>query len=130
MMTKAQQASGLSADRGLRIGVIGGGVAGIVAAYMLQQKHDITLLEANDYLGGHTHTIVIEEGPDAGIPVDTGFIVMNDRTYPLFGTFLDRLGVSLRPTTMSFSYHDQTSGLAYSGSGLNHAGWLGPRHPV
>lgn len=118
-MTKAQQTPGLSVDRKLRIGVIGGGVAGIVAAHLLQKKHDVTLLEANDYLGGHTHTIVIEEGPDAGTPVDTGFIVMNDRTYLLFSTFLDRLGVPIRPTAMSFSYHDRLSGLAYSGSGLN-----------
>ncbi|MCJ7498972.1 FAD-dependent oxidoreductase [bacterium] len=119
MTAQSKQASGSPVETGLRIGVIGGGVAGIVAAYMLQEKHDVTLLEANDYLGGHTHTIVIEEGPDAGTPVDTGFIVMNDRTYPLFSTFLDRLGVSMRATAMSFSYHDRLSGLAYSGSGLN-----------
>ena len=52
------------------IGIIGAGVAGLTAAYLLQKKHNITLFEKNDYVGGHTHTIVIPEGPDAGIPVE------------------------------------------------------------
>ena len=106
-------------DPGLRIGIVGGGVAGIVASWLLGQKHHVTLFESNDYLGGHTHTIVVDQGADAGTPVDTGFIVLNDRTYPLLNTFLDRLGVSTRPTGMSFSFHDRVSGLVYSGSGLN-----------
>jgi uncharacterized protein len=66
------------------IGIIGSGVAGLTAAYLLQRKYNITLFEKNDYIGGHTHTIVIPEGPDAGIPVDTGFIVMNHKNYPFF----------------------------------------------
>ncbi|UCF31132.1 MAG: FAD-dependent oxidoreductase [bacterium] len=113
------RSTGPETGSGLRIGVIGGGVAGIVAAYLLQRDHEVTLFEANDYLGGHTRTIVLQEGPDAGTPVDTGFIVLNDRTYPLFTTFLGRLEVPTRPTEMSFSFHDRVSGLAYSGSGLS-----------
>jgi predicted NAD/FAD-binding protein len=108
-----------AAGKGLRIAVVGGGVAGIVAAWLLQKEHRVTLLEANDYLGGHTHTIVIEEGPDTGTPVDTGFIVLNDRTYPLFRSFLENMGVPTRFTNMSFSFHDKVKGLTYSGSGLN-----------
>jgi predicted NAD/FAD-binding protein len=118
-MESERQPPGTAAHRGLKIGIIGGGVAGIVTAHLLQEKHDVTLLEANDYLGGHTHTIVIEDGPDEGTAVDTGFIVMNDRTYPLFRKFLERLEVATRPTGMSFSFHDRVSGLVYSGSGFN-----------
>jgi len=105
--------------RRLRIAVVGGGVAGIVAAWLLQREHDVTLFEANDYLGGHTHTIIIEDGPDAGTPVDTGFIVHNDRTYPYFRRFLNRLHIETVNTDMSFSFHDRVTGLVYSGSGLN-----------
>ena len=107
----------ISNASGLRVAVVGGGVAGIVSAWLLQRRHEVTIFEANGHLGGHTHTFVIEGGPDEGTPVDTGFIVMNDRTYPLFGRFLDQLGVDTRPTTMSFSFTDEASGLTYSGSG-------------
>ncbi|PLY07757.1 MAG: amine oxidase, partial [Desulfuromonas sp.] len=61
-------------DRKETIAVIGGGVAGIVSSYLLQKEHQVTLFEANDYLGGHTNTVEISEGPDAGTAVDTGFI--------------------------------------------------------
>ncbi|BCA79297.1 FAD-dependent oxidoreductase [Desulfuromonas sp. AOP6] len=104
---------------GQRIAVIGGGVAGIVAAHLLQERHEVTLFEKNDYLGGHTHTIEIKEGPDAGAAVDTGFIVLNDRTYPLFQTFLKRLGVATRDSEMSFGFQCHQSGLVYAGTNLN-----------
>lgn len=104
---------------GLRIAVIGSGVAGITSAWLLQHKHHITLYEKNDYVGGHTHTIVIDDGPDAGTPVDTGFIVLNDRTYPMFNTFLSRLGVPIDPTDMSFSYYDRQTGYYYASSNPN-----------
>lgn len=86
------------------IAVVGGGVAGIVAAYLLQRRHRVTLIEAAPRLGGHTHTVTIPDGPDAGTPVDTGFIVHNDRTYPNFRQFLQQLGVAAAPTDMSFGY--------------------------
>lgn len=101
-----------------RITVIGGGVAGIVSAYLLQQKHQVTLLEHNAYLGGHTNTIVIQNGPDAGLAVDTGFIVLNDQTYPLFQTFLARLGVTTRKAEMSFGFQCLQTGLVYAGTSL------------
>jgi len=106
-------------QKGMKIGVIGGGVAGIVSAYLLQQKHQVTLLEKNDYLGGHTNTIEIKDGPDAGLGVDTGFIVLNDATYPLFQKFLARLGVATRDAEMSFGFQCRQSGLVYAGNTLN-----------
>jgi predicted NAD/FAD-binding protein len=104
---------------GMKTCVIGGGVAGIVSAYLLQQKHQVTLLEQNDYLGGHTNTIEIHEGPDAGLAVDTGFIVLNDATYPLLQKFLARLGVETRDAEMSFGFQCRQSGLIYAGNNLN-----------
>jgi predicted NAD/FAD-binding protein len=104
---------------GQKIAVVGGGVAGIVAAYLLQQRHEVTLFEQNDYLGGHTHTIEITEGPDAGTAVDTGFIVLNDATYPLFQKFLAQLGVKTRVSDMSFGYQSHKSGLVYAGTDIN-----------
>lgn len=88
----------------MRIAVVGGGISGILAAYLLQQKHQVVLFEKNAYTGGHTNTIVIPSGPDQGLPVDTGFIVFNEKTYPVFIAFLTRLGVSFHKTEMSFSY--------------------------
>ena len=99
-----------------RIGVIGAGVAGLTAAYILQRKHDVTLFEKNDYIGGHTRTVVVPDGPDAGTPIDTGFIVLNDQTYPTLNRFLERLGVSVRFSDMSFSFQCQRSGLQYAGT--------------
>ncbi|HEU18165.1 MAG TPA: FAD-dependent oxidoreductase [Deltaproteobacteria bacterium] len=103
----------------LKIAVVGGGVAGIVAAYLMQRRHDVTLYEKNDYIGGHTNTVVIPGGPDRGMPVDTGFIVLNDRTYPLFNRFLSQLNVSISKTDMSFSYTDRKTGLQYASMDLD-----------
>jgi predicted NAD/FAD-binding protein len=97
-----------------RIAVVGAGVAGIVTAYLLSRRHDVTLIEKNDYIGGHTNTIDIQDGSGAVIPVDTGFIVLNDRTYPLFNRFLSQLGVAIGKTDMSFSYRDGNSNLQYA----------------
>jgi predicted NAD/FAD-binding protein len=101
------------------IAVIGAGAAGLAAAHLLQRRHRVTLFEKLDYPGGHAHTVTLAKGPDAGTPVDTGFIVMNHRNYPLFTRLLEQLGVGLRDSEMSFSYHDERTGLQYSGSGLN-----------
>ena len=106
-------------QHGSKIAVIGGGVAGIVAAHLLQNDHQVTLFEQHDYLGGHTHTVTIEEGPDAGTGVDTGFIVFNEATYPLFIAFLDHLGVASRATEMSFGFHCRETGFTYAGNNLN-----------
>jgi len=102
-----------------RVAVIGGGVAGIVTAWLLQRKYSVSLFERNDYLGGHTNTVEIAEGPDAGLGVDTGFIVLNDRTYPNFRRFLAQLEVPTRNAEMSFSFQCNQSGFTYAGNNLN-----------
>jgi predicted NAD/FAD-binding protein len=102
----------------MRIAVVGGGVAGITAAHLLQGRHQVTLFEKNGYVGGHTHTITIPDGPDAGTPVDTGFIVFNDRTYPVLNRFFRALGVTRRESEMSFGYYQEASGFQYASSNL------------
>lgn len=109
----------MARETGLKIAVVGGGIAGIASSYLLQRKHDVTLFEKNDYVGGHTHTIVLDRGPDKGLPIDTGFIVLNDRTYPLLNLFLTQLGVPIRKTDMSFSYACRETGLEYASRNLN-----------
>jgi predicted NAD/FAD-binding protein len=101
-----------------KIAVVGCGVAGLTAAWLLSRKHEVHLFEKNGYLGGHTRTLKIESGPDAGLAVDTGFIVMNHRNYPLFTKVLEQLGVELADSSMTFSFHDSASGYGYSGNTL------------
>jgi predicted NAD/FAD-binding protein len=102
----------------MKIAVIGTGIAGNVAAWHLCREHDITVFEAGDHVGGHTHTHeIIHDGERYA--VDTGFIVFNDRTYPNFIALLDELGVESRPTVMSFSSRCEISGIEYNGASLN-----------
>jgi predicted NAD/FAD-binding protein len=108
-----------SAVKGQQIAVIGAGVAGIVAAHRLQKNYRVTLFEQAERLGGHTHTVVIADGPDAGTPVDTGFIVFNEATYPMFIAFLDELGVASRETEMSFGLYCRQTDLIYAGNTFN-----------
>lgn len=101
----------------MKIAIIGSGVSGNVAAYHLAREHDITLFEAADHVGGHTHTHHIEhEG--RGVAVDTGFIVCNDRTYPNFLALMAELGVELQDSDMSFSVQT-ADGLEYNGTTIN-----------
>ena len=86
----------------MKLAIVGTGIAGNVAAYKLRREHDITVFEAGSYVGGHTNTIDVEEG-DRKIPVDTGFIVFNDRTYPHFIELLDEIGQESQQSIMSFS---------------------------
>ncbi len=102
-----------------RVAVVGGGVAGIVASHLLQRCADVTLFERNRYLGGHTNTVVLERGPDVGLGVDTGFIVLNNKTYPLFHRFLADLSVPVRWSDMSFSYYSELTHEQYAGTTLN-----------
>ncbi len=103
----------------LNIAVIGSGISGICSAYLLQTRHRVTLFEKNNYFGGHTHTVVVPDGPDENTPVDTGFIVLNERTYPNFINFLSLLGVEKCRTDMSFSYYCKKTGLYYASQNLN-----------
>ncbi len=102
----------------MRIAVIGTGIASNVAAYRLASEHDITVFESAGYIGGHTNTVSVEEDGRT-IPVDTGFIVFNDRTYPNFIALLAELDQASQPSEMSFSVHAEDSGLEYKGQTLN-----------
>ena len=102
----------------MRIAVIGSGIAGLASAWLLSRRHEVTLFEANDYLGGHTHTHDIAMG-DGNYTVDTGFIVHNRAHYPLLSALFDELGVATQPTTMSFSVRNQASGLEYNAANLD-----------
>ncbi|HQO39101.1 MAG TPA: FAD-dependent oxidoreductase [Spirochaetota bacterium] len=106
------------AKKRLSIAIAGSGVAGLTAAYILNREHNVTVFEKNDYPGGHTHTIVIDKGPDKGTPVDTGFIVMNHKNYPFFTKLLAQLGVKLRDSDMSFGYHCLENNLSIQAEGL------------
>ena len=102
----------------MKLAVIGGGISGLAAAHLLCAEHEITLFEANDYLGGHTHTIDVTRA-DGAWAVDTGFIVFNERTYPNFIRLLDRLGVPSQPSVMSFSVTNERTGLQYCATNLD-----------
>ena len=102
----------------MKIGVVGAGVAGLTAAHLLSKKHQVTLIEKQKRIGGHTNTIYVEENNNK-IGVDTGFIVLNNRNYPNFKKLLNKLDVKVRDTDMSFSYYDESDGFNYAGTGEN-----------
>jgi predicted NAD/FAD-binding protein len=102
----------------MKIAIVGTGIAGNVAACKLNAAHDITVFEAASYVGGHTNTIDVYEN-GRPIPVDTGFIVFNDRTYPHFVGLLEELGQEWQPSEMSFSVQSEGGGLEYNGASLN-----------
>ncbi|HET9861544.1 MAG TPA: FAD-dependent oxidoreductase [Nocardioidaceae bacterium] len=97
------------------VAVIGGGVSGLTAAYLLQQTHHVTLFEAESRIGGHAHTHDVPLADGSTAPVDSGFIVLNDRTYPLLRRLFDEIGVRTRPTEMSMSICCDGCGLSYTG---------------
>jgi len=99
------------------IAVIGSGISGLAAAYYLSRRHRVTLFEREARLGGHTHTVQVET-PAGPVPVDTGFIVHNTRTYPNLVRLFQELGVPTVESDMSFSVRDSHSGFEYSSRGL------------
>ena len=101
------------------IGIIGTGISGLTCGYYLSKKGaEVTLFEAADYIGGHTHTVQTEfENEQASI--DTGFIVFNDRTYPHFISLMEEIGVDYQPTEMSFSVRNDRLDLEYNGTNVN-----------
>ncbi|MDN6619836.1 MAG: FAD-dependent oxidoreductase, partial [Corynebacterium variabile] len=104
------------------VAVIGSGVSGLTAAYRLSEGAEVTLFEAEDRIGGHADTSTVLTG-GGEVNVDTGFIVHNDRTYPVLLQMFDELGVRTRPTGMSMSVRADS---AHGGQGLEYAGARGP----
>ena len=100
-----------------KIAIIGSGISGLTAGFLLHRLHDITLFEAAPGLGGHTATVDVSHG-GRNYAVDTGFIVFNDRTYPNFLKLLARIGVASQPAEMSFSVKSP-EGLEYNGHNLD-----------
>ncbi len=100
------------------IAVIGAGISGLAAAYLLSRRHRVHLFEREGRLGGHTHTVLID-GPDGVFPLDTGFLVHNDRTYPQLVRLFAELGVATRDSDMSFAVSCPRTGLEYSSRGAN-----------
>ncbi len=102
----------------MKIAIIGSGISGLTSAYLLNRKHDVTIFEANDYIGGHTHTHNIDiDGENYSI--DTGFIVYNERTYPNFIKLLDQLNIERQLSTMGFSVKSASQDYEYAGESLN-----------
>lgn len=102
----------------MKIAVIGSGISGLTAAYVLSKEHEVSVYEKRGRLGGHTATIELEH-KDKRFSIDTGFIVYNDRTYPNFIKLLDLLNVKTQKACMGFSVSCEQSGLEYAGGSLN-----------
>jgi predicted NAD/FAD-binding protein len=113
--------------RQLRIAVIGSGISGLAAAWLLSKRHRVTLFETNRYFGGHSNTVEAP-GPSVPIPVDTGFIVYNDRTYPNLVALFEHLSVPTAPSSMSFAVSLDDGAYEYSGSGVT--GLFGQRRNI
>jgi uncharacterized protein len=101
----------------MRIAVVGSGIAGLGAAWLLSRAHEVVVFEAGGRLGGHTHTHRCRQD-DRDYAVDSGFIVFNRHNYPLLDRLFDELGVASQPTTMSFAVHDARCGLEYNATRL------------
>jgi len=97
-----------------RVAIVGSGISGLVAAHLLHPDHAVTVFEAGAYVGGHTNTVDV-----GGTPVDTGFIVYNERTYPNFTRLLAQLGVPTQPSSMTFSVRCERTGIEWNGTNLN-----------
>ena len=101
---------------GRSIAVIGSGVAGLTAAYVLSARDRVTLFEADTRIGGHAHTHFLDRGDGYIVGVDSAFLVHNDRTYPTLCRLFDDLGIATQQTDMSMSVRDDDSGLEYAGA--------------
>jgi predicted NAD/FAD-binding protein len=102
----------------VKVAIVGSGIAGMASAWLLSRAHEVTLFEANERIGGHTHTHEVELD---GVPyaIDTGFIVFNTANYPRLTALFDELGVTSQPTTMSFAVRNDASGLEYNATDLD-----------
>ena len=105
-------------SEGMTIAVVGAGISGLSAAWLLSQRHRVTLFEAEPRFGGHANTVRVKTAGGLETPVDTGFIVYNAATYPNFVALLDHLGVASEPTEMSFAVSLDRGKLEYSGTSI------------
>lgn len=101
-----------------KIAIVGSGISGMACAHFLSREHDITLFEKDQRIGGHSHTVMVDEG-SAQVPVDTGFMVYNEVTYPLLTRLFRELDVRTKPTSMSFSVQHLGEELEFNGSSVN-----------
>ncbi len=101
-----------------RIAVVGAGIAGLAAAWLLSARYHVTLFEAEQRLGGHTHSVDVTLDGHT-YPVDTGFLVFNDRTYPLLNALFKHIGVGYAQSEMSFSVRVDSSDMEWAGTNLN-----------
>ena len=102
----------------LKVAIVGTGISGLSAAWLLSQRHDVTVYERADRIGGHSNTILASVG-GRSIPVDTGFIVFNRRTYPNLTALFELLKVPTQVAEMSFGVSMDGGALEYSGSGIS-----------
>ncbi|MEM9495207.1 MAG: FAD-dependent oxidoreductase [Pseudomonadota bacterium] len=107
-----------AAEKAPKLAIIGAGISGLSAAWALQNRYDVTVLEANGYIGGHTNTAVFE-APEGPVPIDTGFIVFNEPNYPNLTALFERLGVKSNETEMHFSVSARDRDLEYASVGLS-----------
>ena len=101
-----------------KLAIIGSGIAGMSSAYFLKDEYEVTLIEKNDYIGGHTNTITVNDG-DRDCPLDTGFMVFNEKTYPNLIKLFNKLNVPYENTDMSFSVCNPLIALEYNGSNID-----------
>lgn len=101
-----------------KLAIVGSGISALGAAYYLRDQYDITIFEAGSYVGGHTNTITVDD-EGTPLPVDTGFIVYNETTYPNLTRLFSELNVATHESDMSFGMHNLTTGLQYSGKTYN-----------
>lgn len=101
------------------VAVVGAGISGITAAYLLQRRFNVTLFESSSALGGHAHTVTVDDPMLGEIGIDMGFIVLNNRNYPLLSKLFLELDVAIQSSEMSFGFYCERTGFAYSGMSLN-----------
>ncbi len=101
-----------------KIAIVGSGISGLTAAYLLSKKHHVTVFEKNPTVGGHTATVDVSL-ENNNYAIDTGFIVFNNKTYPNFLALLSEIGIDKKETEMSFSVHNAATGLEYNGHNLD-----------
>ena len=102
----------------MKIAIIGSGISGLTAAYILSKKHSVTLYEKNNYLGGHANTFQVTE-KNRTLAIDTGFIVFNHINYPNLSKIFSNLNVQIEDSDMSFSVHNEKTDLEYNGSSIS-----------